>query len=62
MSYAACDTTNIFLTFSSDPQHLRTDAELISVLQRTWLLPQEVGSDPITEAKFNLDASIGDEG
>ncbi|RXW15854.1 hypothetical protein EST38_g10001 [Candolleomyces aberdarensis] len=45
-----------------DPQRLRTDAELISVLQRAWLLPREGHSDPAAEAKFSLDASVGDEG
>jgi len=45
----------------SDPQRLRTDAELISMLQRTWLLPAQ-GSDPAAEAKFSLDSTVGDEG
>ncbi|KAJ2916152.1 hypothetical protein MD484_g4261, partial [Candolleomyces efflorescens] len=45
-----------------DPQRLRTDAELISVLQRAWLLPRDGQSDPVAEAKFSLDASVGDEG
>jgi ATP-binding cassette subfamily C (CFTR/MRP) protein 1 len=45
-----------------DPMHLRTDAELISVLQRAWLLPPNGVSDPAAEAKFNLDATVGDEG
>ena len=46
-----------------DPQATRTDAELISVLRRAWLLPQEgVPIDPATEAKFSLDASVNDEG
>lgn len=41
---------------------LRTDAELISVLQRAWLLPADGVSDPVAEAKFSLDATVGDEG
>ena len=46
-----------------DPQATRTDAELISVLRRAWLLPQEgVPIDPVTETKFSLDASVNDEG
>ena len=32
------------------------------MLQRTWLLPQDGVSDPSAEAKFGLDAIIGDEG
>ncbi|KAF8066646.1 multidrug resistance-associated ABC transporter [Lyophyllum atratum] len=45
-----------------DPQGLRTDAELISVLQRAWLLPSDGTSDPIAEAKFSLNSTVGDEG
>ncbi|TEB30865.1 multidrug resistance-associated ABC transporter [Coprinellus micaceus] len=45
-----------------DPQRLRTDAELISVLQRAWLLPRDGTKDPVAEAKFSLDSSVGDEG
>lgn len=45
-----------------DPQGLRTDAELISVLQRAWLLPNDGTADPIAEAKFSLDSTVGDEG
>ncbi|KAJ3514014.1 hypothetical protein NMY22_g14878 [Coprinellus aureogranulatus] len=45
-----------------DPQRLRTDAELISVLQRAWLLPRDGVKDPVAEAKFSLDSSVGDEG
>lgn len=40
----------------------RTDAELISVLQRCWLLPEAGKSDPVAEAKFDLNATVGDEG
>ncbi|KAG6854367.1 hypothetical protein C0991_007872 [Blastosporella zonata] len=45
-----------------DPQRLRTDAELISVLQRAWLLPSGDSVDPAAEAKFSLDSTVGDEG
>ena len=45
-----------------DPQGLRTDAELISVLQRAWLLPKDGPADPVAEAKFSLDSAVGDEG
>ncbi|KAL0958936.1 hypothetical protein HGRIS_014252 [Hohenbuehelia grisea] len=45
-----------------DPQKWRTDAELISVLQRAWLLPRDGVSDPAAEAKFSLDSTVGDEG
>ncbi|OCH88007.1 multidrug resistance-associated ABC transporter [Obba rivulosa] len=45
-----------------DPENTRTDAELISALQRSWLLPKDGKPDPVTEAKFSLNASISDEG
>ncbi|KAF7297335.1 Multidrug resistance-associated ABC transporter protein [Mycena indigotica] len=46
-----------------DPQNSKTDTELISVLQRAWLLPRPgEAPDPIAEAKFSLDSKIGDEG
>ncbi|KAF8066642.1 multidrug resistance-associated ABC transporter [Lyophyllum atratum] len=45
-----------------DPQRLRTDAELISVLQRAWLLPPDGSTDTTAEAKFSLDSKVGDEG
>ncbi|KAF5370913.1 hypothetical protein D9615_009789 [Tricholomella constricta] len=45
-----------------DPQGLRTDAELISVLQRAWLLPSDGTIDAAAEAKFSLDSTVGDEG
>jgi ATP-binding cassette subfamily C (CFTR/MRP) protein 1 len=45
-----------------DPMKTRTDAELLSALQRAWLLPQNGKQDPVAEAKFGLDASVGDEG
>ncbi|KAF4607269.1 hypothetical protein EYR38_001330 [Pleurotus pulmonarius] len=45
-----------------DPEASRTDAELISVLQRAWLLPRSGHSDPIAEAKFSLESTVGDEG
>jgi ATP-binding cassette subfamily C (CFTR/MRP) protein 1 len=45
-----------------DPQRLRTDAEVIAVLQRAWLLPKDGPVDPAVEAKFSLDSIVGDEG
>jgi len=45
-----------------DPQNSRTDAELISVLQRAWLLPRDGTADPVADAKFSLDSNISDEG
>ena len=45
-----------------DPQGLRTDAELISSLQRSWLLPKDGPPDPAAEAKFSLDSIVGDDG
>ncbi|KAJ7148941.1 multidrug resistance-associated ABC transporter [Mycena crocata] len=46
-----------------DPQASKTDAELISVLQRAWLLPREGDPpDPAADSKFSLDSTIGDEG
>ncbi|KII85519.1 hypothetical protein PLICRDRAFT_319144 [Plicaturopsis crispa FD-325 SS-3] len=45
-----------------DPQGTRTDAELISALQRVWLLPKDGPIDPATEAKFSLDSTVGDDG
>ena len=51
-------------SYLRDPQGRLTDAELISVLQRAWLLPRD-GSGPLdtaTEAKFSLDSTVGDGG
>jgi len=45
-----------------DPQGTRTDAELISALQRAWLLPRDGPADATVEAKFSLDSTVGDEG
>ncbi|KAJ7100917.1 multidrug resistance-associated ABC transporter [Mycena belliarum] len=46
-----------------DPAGSRTDAELISMLQRAWLLPREGDApDPVAESKFSLDSIVGDEG
>ncbi|THU93933.1 multidrug resistance-associated ABC transporter [Dendrothele bispora CBS 962.96] len=45
-----------------DPLGTRTDAEIISLLQRAWLLPHEGPVDPVVEAKFSLDSTVGDEG
>ena len=56
----------ILMTFNlivrRDPQGLRTDAELISSLQRSWLLPKDGPPDPAAEAKFSLDSIVGDDG
>jgi ATP-binding cassette, subfamily C (CFTR/MRP), member 1 len=41
---------------------MRTDAEVIAVLQRAWLLPKEDPVDSAVEAKFSLDSIVGDEG
>ncbi|KAJ7175337.1 multidrug resistance-associated ABC transporter [Mycena filopes] len=46
-----------------DPEGSKTDASLISVLQRAWLLPREgEAPDPVADSKFSLDSKIGDEG
>ncbi|KLO19493.1 multidrug resistance-associated ABC transporter [Schizopora paradoxa] len=46
-----------------DPRNTRTDAEIISALQRAWLLPRQGSpSDPVAEAKFDLNAPVTDEG
>ncbi|KAH6879600.1 cadmium ion transporter [Coprinopsis sp. MPI-PUGE-AT-0042] len=45
-----------------DPLRQRTDAELLSVLQRVGLLPPAGTSDTVVESKFSLDSVIGDEG
>ncbi|KAG9227354.1 hypothetical protein CCMSSC00406_0004107 [Pleurotus cornucopiae] len=45
-----------------DPQKSRTDAELISILQTTGLLPLAGQQNPESEKKFSLDAAVGDEG
>jgi ATP-binding cassette subfamily C (CFTR/MRP) protein 1 len=55
------------MAFRSDPQKTRTDAELLSALQRAWLLPREgsnntAARDAAAETKFGLEASVGDEG
>ena len=52
----------IQLNVYRDPQGLRTDAELISSLQRSWLLPKDGPADPAAEAKFSLDSTVGDDG
>ncbi|KZW01954.1 multidrug resistance-associated ABC transporter [Exidia glandulosa HHB12029] len=44
-----------------DPQSTRTDAELLQILQHAHLVPAS-GADATAEAKFALDASIGDDG
>ncbi|KAJ7284389.1 multidrug resistance-associated ABC transporter [Mycena rebaudengoi] len=46
-----------------DPQGAKTDAELLSALQRSWLLPRDgAPPDPVADGKFSLDSKIGDEG
>ncbi|KAJ3720533.1 multidrug resistance-associated ABC transporter [Lentinula raphanica] len=45
-----------------DPMGTRTDSELISALQRAWLLPRDGMKDSVAEAKFSLDATVGNEG
>ncbi|KAH8103355.1 multidrug resistance-associated ABC transporter [Cristinia sonorae] len=46
-----------------DPQGTRTDAEIISALQRAWLLPADGSpADSPAETKFSLDAPVSDEG
>ena len=50
------------ICFSSDPQGTRTDAELISALQRAWLLPRDGKEDKTSEAKFSLDSVVSEEG
>lgn len=46
-----------------DPQGTRTDAEIISALKRSWLIPNDdTPMDTATEAKFSLDAAVTDEG
>ncbi|ESK94758.1 abc transporter [Moniliophthora roreri MCA 2997] len=41
-----------------DPLKTRTDAELISAMQRAWL----ISDDESKESKFNLDSAVGDDG
>jgi hypothetical protein len=41
---------------------LRTDAEVITVLQRAFLLRKDGPVDSAAEAKFSLDSIVGDEG
>ncbi|KAH7104385.1 cadmium ion transporter [Auriculariales sp. MPI-PUGE-AT-0066] len=45
-----------------DPMNTCTDAELISILQRAHLLPAPGKNDPAAEARFTLDANLGQEG
>jgi ATP-binding cassette subfamily C (CFTR/MRP) protein 1 len=52
----------LLIVLNSDPQSTRTDAELISALQRAWLLPRDGTKDAAAEAKFGLEAAVGDEG
>src|SRR6266545_2687155 len=45
-----------------DPQRTRTDAELISILQRADITTTDGIADPVAEAKFGLDSVVNDEG
>jgi len=54
--------TSPIQTLQRDRQGLRTDAELISILQRAWLVPKDGPVDPAVEAKFSLNSVVGDEG
>jgi ATP-binding cassette subfamily C (CFTR/MRP) protein 1 len=45
-----------------DPQRTRTDAELISILQRVDVTTTDGIADPVGEAKFGLDSVVSDEG
>ena len=45
-----------------DPKNSSTDAEIISVLQRAWLLPRDNIKDAAAETKFSLDSTVSDEG
>uniref|UniRef100_A0A8H8CI96 Multidrug resistance-associated ABC transporter n=1 Tax=Psilocybe cubensis TaxID=181762 RepID=A0A8H8CI96_PSICU len=64
IAFVPQDTTLFLGTLREnlDPLGLRTDAELISILQRAWLLPKDGPVDPSVEAKFSLDSVVGDEG
>ncbi|KAL0072610.1 hypothetical protein AAF712_000373 [Marasmius tenuissimus] len=44
-----------------DPLHTRTDAELISAMRRSGLLPSDKNGD-LTDTRFSLDTTVGDEG
>jgi len=46
-----------------DPEGTKTDAEIISAMRRSWLIPNDgTQIDASTQAKFSLDASVTDEG
>ncbi|KAF8192931.1 multidrug resistance-associated ABC transporter [Pholiota molesta] len=64
IAFVPQDTTLFLGTLRDnlDPEKLRTDAELISILQQAWLLPKDGPVDPAVEAKFSLDSTVGDEG
>lgn len=62
MSTSLHPAVHLLTNVDRDPQRLRTDTELISVLQRAWLLPRDGTKDPVAEAKFSLDSNVGDEG
>lgn len=51
-----------FTPFSgSDPLIVRTDAELITILQSACLLPKAI-PDQTSEQKFDLNSNVDDEG
>lgn len=52
---------NLTLSFR-DPMGTRTDAELLEVLRRAWLLPSSSTSSSADAGKFNLDSVVSDEG
>jgi ATP-binding cassette subfamily C (CFTR/MRP) protein 1 len=54
--------STLILQYRSDPHGTRVDAELVSILQRAWLLPKDGAPDPAMDAKFSLDSPVGDEG
>jgi len=45
-----------------DPQRTRTDAELISALERADMTTTDGIADPVAEAKFGLESVVNDEG
>ncbi|KAF5390969.1 hypothetical protein D9757_004019 [Collybiopsis confluens] len=45
-----------------DPVGSRTDAELISLLQRACLLPKDESANASADSKFSLDSQVDDEG
>ncbi|KAF9262693.1 multidrug resistance-associated ABC transporter [Marasmius fiardii PR-910] len=64
MSLVPQDTTLFLgnLRENLDPLHTRTDAELISAMRRSWLLPSDRNGENAGDARFSLDSTVGDEG